>query len=99
MVLAPVDPLFDPAVVEDPHEYYARLRALDPVHELRGTGTFLVTRMGLIQEVVAKPTVFSSLSGVFLHHRANGGAPGLRAPGSAELGYGSGGAGAVLATA
>ena len=108
-MLAPVDPLFDPAVVEDPHGYYAQLRALDPVHELPGTGTFLVTRMALIQEVVAKTTVFSSQSGQFLHHRANGGAPGLRGPGPTELGYGggpgagdgdgSGGGGAVLATA
>jgi cytochrome P450 len=72
------DPLFDPAVVEDPREYYAWLRETDPVHELAGTGAFLVTRMDLIHEVVAKPAVFSSVSATFLHHRANGGAPGLR---------------------
>jgi cytochrome P450 len=96
-----VDPLFDPAVVENPHEYYAQLRALDPVHELAGTGTFLVTRMGLIQEVVANTTVFSSQSGQFLHHRANNGAPGLRGPRADELGYGGGDgeSGSVLATA
>ena len=96
-----VDPLFDPAVVEDPHEYYAQLRALDPVHELAGTGTFLVTRIGLIQEVVANTTVFSSHSGQFLHHRVNGGAPGLRGPRAEQLGYGGGdgASGAVLATA
>jgi cytochrome P450 len=85
-----VDPLFDPAVVEDPHEYYAQLRRLDPVHELAGTGTFLVTRIGLIQEVVANTTVFSSHSGQFLHHRANGGAPGLRGLDRADRGYGGG---------
>src|SRR5580704_3101105 len=62
-----IDPLFDPAVVEDPHDYYAQLRALDPVHELAGTRTFLVTRMALIHEVVAKPAVFSSVNGEFLH--------------------------------
>ncbi|HEY3669559.1 MAG TPA: cytochrome P450 [Acidimicrobiia bacterium] len=73
-----VDPLFDPEVVEDPHEYYARLRDADPVHELPGTGTFLVTRMDLIHEVVAKPARYSSVSGQFLHHRAHDGAPGLR---------------------
>jgi cytochrome P450 family 144 len=72
------DPLFDPAVVEDPHEYYAELRERDPVHELPGTGAFLVTRMDLIHEVVATPTVYSSVSTQFLHHRANNGAPGLR---------------------
>lgn len=72
------DPLFDPEVVEDPYAYYATLRAVDPVHELAGTGAFLVTRMDLIHEVVADPAVFSSVSTRFLHHRANGGAPGLR---------------------
>lgn len=74
------DPLFDPDVVEDPHGYYAQLRAMDPVHELPGTNTFLVTRMDLIHEVVAKPTVYSSISGQFLHHQVNDGAPGLRSP-------------------
>ena len=72
------DPFFDPAIVEDPYGYYAELRETDPVHELPGTDTFLVTRMDLIHEVVAKPAVFSSVSAQFLHHRANGGAPGLR---------------------
>jgi cytochrome P450 len=91
------DPLFDPAVVEDPHEYYALLRETDPVHELPGTGTFLVTRMDLIHEVVAKPAVYSSVSTQFLHHHAHDGAPGLRGVSPrAELDTGQG---AVLATA
>jgi cytochrome P450 len=75
---AGVDPLFDPEVVEDPYDYYAQLRESDPVHELPGTRTFLVTRMDLIHQVVAKPAVFSSASTQFLHHRANDGGPGLR---------------------
>jgi cytochrome P450 family 144 len=95
--LAIIDPLFQPEVVEDPHGYYAQLRASDPVHELAGTGTFLVTRMDLIHEVVAKPTVYSSVSGQFLHHQVNGGAPGLRSP-SPDL-DGDAGTNAVLATA
>jgi cytochrome P450 len=74
------DPLFDPGVVEDPHGYYAQLRTSDPVHEVPGTGTFLVTRMDLIREVVAHPMVFSSVSGEFLHHHADGDGPGLRSP-------------------
>jgi cytochrome P450 len=94
-----IDPLFDPAVVEDPHGYYAQLRAMDPVHELPGTGTFLVTRMSLIHEVVTKPAVFSSQSGVFLHHQVNGGAPGLRSPAPDVDIDPDSGAGAVLATA
>ena len=96
--MATTDPLFEAHVVEDPHGYYAQLRATDPVHELPGTGTFLVTRMDLIHEVVAKPAVFSSVSAEFLHHRANAGAPGLRRVGPADLDS-EGGGGAVLATA
>ena len=91
------DPLFEPEVVEDPHGYYAQLRASDPVHELPGTGTFLVTRMDLIHEVVANPTVFSSVSAEFLHHRANGGDPGLQSPSPGRDADTP--AGAVLATA
>ena len=53
-----VDPLFDPAVIEEPYEYYAKLRELDPVHEVEGTGTYLVTRMSLIQEVIADPATY-----------------------------------------
>jgi cytochrome P450 len=95
--MAPIDPLFDPAVVQDPHGYYAELRAGDPVHEVPGTGTFLVTRMDLIHEVVADPTTFSSTNGEFLHHRAKDGAPGLRGPGG-DLDIAAVGT-AVLATA
>jgi cytochrome P450 len=73
-----IDPLFDPAVVEHPHEYYARLRETEPVHPVPGTTAYLVTRLDLIHEVVAKPAEYSSASTVFLHHRAHGGAPGLR---------------------
>jgi cytochrome P450 family 144 len=93
-----VDPLFEPAVVEDPHSYLAQLRAADPVHEVPGTRTFLVTRMDLIHEVVAAPTVFSSASARFLHRSAYDGAPGLQGavPG---LDIDSSGAGAILATA
>ena len=62
-----LDPLFDPAVVERPHEYYAQLRDLDPVHQVSGTGAFLVTRMDLIHEVIADPAVYSSDTIQFLH--------------------------------
>jgi cytochrome P450 family 144 len=95
--LSSIDPLFDPEVVEDPHGYYAELRTGEPVHEVPGTGTFLVTRMDLVHEVVAQPAVFSSVSTQFLHHRANDGAPGLQSvfPGADEAAA----AGAVLAAA
>ena len=94
-----IDPLFDPDVVEDPHGYYAQLRTTDPVHELPGTGTFLVTRMDLIHEVVANSAVFSSRSARFLHHRADGGQPGLRGVGSADVDIDPDRVGTVLATA
>jgi len=94
---AVTEPLFDPQVVEAPHEYYAELRTSDPVHELPGTGTFLVTRMDLIHEVVAKPAIYSSVSTRFLHHRAQGEAPGLRGVSpDADVDTGQG---SVLATA
>ena len=79
MSSAAIDPLFDPAVVEDPHDYYARLREHDPVHHVPGTTAYLVSRMDLIHEVVAKPAVYSSISTVFLHeHGGSDGSPGLR---------------------
>jgi cytochrome P450 len=61
-----VDTLFDANVVQDPYEYYGQLRETDPVHEVAGTGTFLVSRPDLIQHVVARPEVFSSSSSSFL---------------------------------
>ena len=95
---AAIDPLFDPAVVEEPHAYYARLREHDPVHHVPGTTAYLVSRMDLIHEVVAKPAVYSSISTVFLHeHGGPDGSPGLRGvvPG-AEIDASQG---TVLATA
>jgi cytochrome P450 len=74
-----IDPLFDAAVVEDPHAYYRQLRQTDPVHEVAGTGTFVVTRMDLIHQVVADTDTFSSASGEFLH-LGDWPAPGLRPP-------------------
>jgi cytochrome P450 family 144 len=61
-----VDALFEPDVVQDPFEYYRDLRMSDPVHEVV-PGTFLVTRMDLIHEVVGRPEVFSSTAPGFLH--------------------------------
>ena len=62
----PLDPLFDAAVVQQPFEYYAELRTTDPVHEVI-PGTFLVTRMDLIHEVVNRTATFSSSATAFLH--------------------------------
>jgi cytochrome P450 len=89
-----VDPLFEREVVQDPSAYYRELREHDPVHEIPGTGTFLVTKMDHIYQVVAKPDVFSSMSYEFLH-KGDWALPGLRPAGSGEMS----GEGSVLATA
>jgi cytochrome P450 len=89
-----IDRLFDPDVVEQPHDYYRGLRENDPVHEVAGTGTFLVTRMDLIHDVVVRTDVFSSVSAEFLH-KGDWPAPGLR---PAVSGYSSEMGGGVLAT-
>src|SRR4029079_5452175 len=73
------DPLFDPAVVEDPHGYYAHRRQPDPAHHVPGPTAFLVSRMDLIHAVVAQPAAYSSVSTVFLHEHATDADPGLRA--------------------
>ena len=60
-----IDPLFDPAVMQDPYDYYRYLRENDPVHEIPGTGAYLVTRAQTIFDVVGNTAVFSSVSGEF----------------------------------
>ncbi|HWC36561.1 MAG TPA: cytochrome P450 [Mycobacteriales bacterium] len=74
-----LDELFSAQTVEDPHSYYRELRRSDPVHEIAGTGTYVVTRMDLIHEVVADPATYSSAVGEYLH-LGDWQAPGLRPP-------------------
>ncbi|MGI8336282.1 cytochrome P450 [Actinomadura scrupuli] len=62
-----VDSLFGRDVVEDPHDHYRWLRQNDPVHEVAGTGTFVVTPMDLIHQVVGDHETYSSISSRFLH--------------------------------
>lgn len=92
-----VDPLFDPSVVEAPHDYYAELRRGSPVHLLPGTGTYLVTRLDLVHEVVADTATYSSNSNAFLHVRPDGSATLLDALGDEPVDGPT--TGAVLATA
>jgi hypothetical protein len=61
-----VESVFDPRVVEEPCDYYAWLCDNGRVHRIADTNTLLVTRSGLIQEVVTDPTTFSSASNEFL---------------------------------
>jgi len=79
------DPLFDPSVVEEPHPYFAQLREQDPVHYLEGTDTFLVSRLALIQQVIADTTTYSSHSNEFLSV-ASDGTPSLRGVLDGEVG-------------
>ena len=95
MATTAVDPLFDPAVLEQPHEYYAQLRQSDPVHLVEGTNAYLVSRLDLIHEVIANPTIYSSHSSEFLYIN-EAGEPGMRSPVDAPTGDGMPG---VLATA
>jgi cytochrome P450 len=90
-----IDALFDPDIVQDPHEYYRILRETDPVHEVEGTGTYLVTRMDLIQDVVNQPDVFSSTTAEYLH-KGDWPRPGLR---PAATGVSIEDAGGAIATA
>jgi cytochrome P450 family 144 len=92
---ADIDALFDSNVVQDPHDYYRDLRENRPVHEVAGTGTFLVTRMDLIHEVVGQTETFSSRTGEFLH-KGDWAVPALR---PATSGYSSDIAGGAVATA
>ena len=85
MAATTADPLFDSMVLEHPHPYYALLRESDPVHLIRGTDAYLVSRFDLIQEVVANPGVFSSNSGEFLY-LSESDHPGLRSPGRSDGG-------------
>jgi cytochrome P450 family 144 len=89
-----IDPLFDPAVVQDPHPYYRELREQDPVHEVI-PGTFLVNRMDLVTDVVNRVEEFSSVSAEFLH-KGDWEVPGLR--GAMSSGYTGSEVGGVLAT-
>jgi len=89
-----IDALFGDDVVQDPHDYYRRLRETDPVHEVAGTGTFVVTRMDLIHHVVSDTHTFSSASGDFLH-LGDWAAPRLR---PAMTGLSSDVAGGAIAT-
>jgi cytochrome P450 family 144 len=96
MARAQTDPLFDLEVVEQPHQYYAQLRAFDPVHRIQGTDAFLVARLDLIREVIATPQIYSSQSSEFLH-LGESGEPCLRSP--ADVPPDLEGVEAVLATA
>jgi cytochrome P450 len=53
------DPL-DPAVVADPHPWYAELRARAPVHFLPARGLWVVARHDDVVSILRRPELFSS---------------------------------------
>ncbi len=57
--LADVDP-FDPALLHDPHAYYARRREEAPVYRDPKSGIVFVSTYDLVQKVNTQPRIFSN---------------------------------------
>ena len=70
----PATRLLDPAVVEDPNDFYRQLRSEAPVWEIPGTGLFTVSTFELLSEASARVEDFSSRIS-FLLYRGNAGLP------------------------
>jgi cytochrome P450 len=66
--------LLDPAVVDDPYPFYARLRAEAPVWEIAGTGLFAISSFERVAEATNRVDDFSSNITCLLY-RDNGGLP------------------------
>jgi cytochrome P450 len=52
--------LLDPQTIDDPHAFYAELRAASPVWEIPDTGVFAVSSFELLAEVTSRVEDFSS---------------------------------------
>lgn len=66
--LADYNPM-DPAVVENPYQYYKDLRQEAPVFQCPHTGLFMISRYDLIVEACRQPDVFSNQFGGLLRGR------------------------------
>src|SRR6185436_11154866 len=83
--------LLDPATIEDPHPFFARMRARHAISRVGDTGVHLVATWDLIEEALAREADFSAnLTGVLV--RGDDGLP-------AALELPSTGANQVIATA
>jgi cytochrome P450 len=51
--------LMDPAIQEDPYDYYRVLREQAPVYRMPDLGAYLVTRYADVQHVIAHPEIWS----------------------------------------
>lgn len=52
--------LLDPNVLDDPNDFYARLRNQAPVWLVPGTDVVTVSTFGLVSEAIGRPEDFSS---------------------------------------
>jgi len=58
---------FAPDTIEDPYPFYASLREHAPVHEIAGTGVFLVSTWKLVEEALSRHQEFSAnLTGILV---------------------------------
>lgn len=68
----PATTLLDPATVEDPYGFYARLRAEAPVWRVPGTNVFAVASFAAVAETVARTDDFSSVVRSLLYRSDDG---------------------------
>ena len=68
---------FDPAVAEDPFEFYAALRREAPVHQVPGLGFYLVSRYALVTEALRNPALFSNRFAAAMQAKVGGMRPQL----------------------
>jgi cytochrome P450 len=61
---------FDPAVIEDPWDFYQAALKEAPVYQLPGTGMFLVSSYEIVSKLCDQPEVFSNGFGAMLQGRA-----------------------------
>lgn len=64
--------VLDPAVVQDPYPFYARLRAEHPVWEIGDSRVFMVSSFALLAEAARRVADFSSELKVMLYRRVDG---------------------------
>jgi cytochrome P450 len=72
----PAGLLLDPDVIEDPYEFYRRLREVSPVWQVPGSDVVVVGSFAAISEVIGRPEDFSSNIGALLY-RSDDGTPAL----------------------
>src|ERR1700682_2252620 len=64
--------LLDPAVLQDPYEFYATLREQAPVWRVPGTDVGVISSFELLSEAVPRPEDFSSTMRCLLYREGAG---------------------------